>query len=55
MANDSKQEIIKHMVEYKERMIEFFVFNKKNKVRLDAIRDEIITEIDWPFEDDPID
>ena len=48
-----KSEIIKKTIEYKEKMIEFFIFNKRNKDKYDTIRDEIIKFIDWPIGDEP--
>lgn len=39
-------------MEYKSKMIEFFVFNnKKNKNKYAGLQKKIISDIDWPLRD----
>ena len=47
---DNKRELISRLEDYKNRMIDFFIFNKKSKAKFEPIKNEIISINDWPLD-----
>lgn len=47
----NKHELIKRLVEYKEKLMDHFVFGNNKGNNYDSLRNEIISNIDWPMDD----